>query len=155
MSISWEDGRRLCEYCHQYLAASAYYRHLNDKLGSICPGKSSDMSELLEESADESAEELLSNDENISIATKSSFDFESSEEQFLITEPCPVEDDIDIAQDANCEPAEEDESIVSDSSSNFSFQSVLDEEIREDSDDNYSVGDCELLYVNPDYAGKK
>ena len=129
MSNSWEDSRWLCEYCHQYLAASGYYLHLNDKLGSICPGKSLDVSEPLEQSA----EELLSNHENIrniSIATESSFHFESSEEQFLRNEPWPVEDDIDIAQDA---PANKDESIVSDSSSDFSFQLDLDE-IWEDSD---------------------
>ena len=155
MSNSWEDGRRLCEYCYQYLAASTYYHHLNDKLGSICPGKSLDVSEPLEDSVDESAEELMSNDENISNATESSFDFESSEKQFSRTEPWPVEDDIDIAQDVNCEPAEEDESIVSDSSSDFSFHSDLDEEIWEDSDDNDSVGGGELLNVNPDYVGKK
>ena len=152
ISNSWEDGRRLCEYCHQYLAASAYYRHLNDKFGSICPGKSLDTSEPLEESTEEV---LSSSEENVSIATESSFDFESSEEQFVRSES--VEGDIDTAQNANCGlgcvPAGEDESIVSDSNSDFSFQSDLDEEIWEDSDDD-AISGTELLHANPDHPGK-
>ena len=152
ISNSWEDGRRLCEYCHQYLAESAYYRHLNDKFGSICPGKSLDTFKPLEESTEEV---LSSSEENVSIATESSFDFESSEEQFVRSES--VEGDIGTAQNANCGlgcvPAGEDESIVSDSNSDFSFQSDLDEEIWEDSDDD-AISGTELLHGNPDHPGK-
>ena len=32
------DARRMCPSCGEELAHSAYYRHLHDKVGSICPG---------------------------------------------------------------------------------------------------------------------
>ena len=34
-----EDHRQMCITCGQELAHSAYYRHLHDKTGRICPGK--------------------------------------------------------------------------------------------------------------------
>lgn len=138
-SNSRKGGRRLCTFCHQYLAVSAYYRHVNDKIGSICPGKSASPSIEMNE-LDETVEELLySSDDNISVTTESSFDFESSEDQFADNEL--VQDGSDSIQDTNpdvgcCETDhDESRSIVSDSSSEFDFQSDLDEEIWEDSDD--------------------
>ena len=34
-----EQERRTCKSCGEELAHSAYFRHLHDKDGSICPGK--------------------------------------------------------------------------------------------------------------------
>ena len=147
-SNSWKDGRRLCTFCHQYLAESAYYRHTNDKIGSICPGKLESVSPSVERNAVDELlpdEELLSSsDDNISVNTESSFDFESSEDQFSDNELLQDNgSDIDSTQDTNPDDgcfseADHDESmsIVSDSSYEFDFQSDLDEEIWEDSDDN-------------------
>ena len=138
---SWRDGRRLCTFCHQYLAESAYYRHANDKIGSICPGKSvtpSVETNLVNELLTD--EELSSGNDNISVITESSFNFESSEDQFSDNELLKNNgSDMDTNLDGgSCCEADHNESmsIVSDSSSEFDFQSDLDEEIWEDSDDN-------------------
>ena len=86
-------------------------------------------------------EELLSSsDDNISVITKSSFDFESSEGKFSENELLQDNgSDIDSTQDTNPDDGcfseadyDESMSIVSDSSSEFDFQSDLDEEIWED-----------------------
>lgn len=33
------EDRRKCKSCGEKLAHSAYFRHLHDQVGSICPGK--------------------------------------------------------------------------------------------------------------------
>jgi len=76
-----------CLYCHQYLAVSVYYRHLNDKGESICPGKSAGRCpmEIQAEStdSDEDSSVLCSGSETAVTISKSSFDFESPTEGSL------------------------------------------------------------------------
>lgn len=38
--MAYQEERRQCEFCGEELAHSTYYRHLHDKVGSVCPGKS-------------------------------------------------------------------------------------------------------------------
>lgn len=35
-----DEGRYKCAFCCQELAHSAYYRHLHDTSGTVCPGRS-------------------------------------------------------------------------------------------------------------------
>lgn len=149
LSCSWKGGRRLCKFCHQYLAVSAYYRHVNDKTGLICPGKSASTSTEIDE-LDETVEGVLSSsDDNISVTTESSFDFESSENQFSGNELVQDIDDMDSTQDGSCEAdCSENISIVSDSSSEFDFQSDLEEEIWEDSGDDDVIDSTKLSCAN-------
>ena len=46
-----EDERRVCLSCGEELAHSAYYRHLYDKVGSICPGIKQVQSPTIEHSS--------------------------------------------------------------------------------------------------------
>ena len=128
------DDRKSCPYCDQYLAVSAYYRHLNDKVGSICPGKSVGRCpmEMQAESTDseEDSSVLCSGSETVSAISESSFDFESPTEGSLPAGTAHISNANDNYDSVVLnETVMDDDDIITSSSSDFEFESDFDEEI--------------------------
>ena len=64
------DDRRKCNSCGEKLAHSAYFRHLHDLVGSICPGKV--------QPCDRSDSEADTSDISEVLQLNSSFDLDST-----------------------------------------------------------------------------
>lgn len=77
-----ETERQCCEFCNQELAHSAYYRHLHDQSGTICPGKCGGRVKEKASHASESDSDLSSEFSVASAACghDSTFDFGSEDE---------------------------------------------------------------------------
>ena len=69
-----EQERRRCRSCGEVLAHSAYFRHLHDKDGSICPGKARSCDESSAESDSDNCEGMKLNE---SFDPDSTFDLRS------------------------------------------------------------------------------
>ena len=99
---------KLCTFCDQELSHAAYYRHLQDSSGVVCPGKkdsrsddssqsSDDMLSVASESDFSCGQDLLSSDEHSVIATNHEpVDFEMSEaEQDSVCDSSVTDSDIE------------------------------------------------------------
>ena len=118
-----DSDRKLCDFCGEELAHSAYYRHLHDKDGSICPGK---LQSVTEQSGD-----FMDSSE-----LDSTFDLGSKSEEFL-------HDDYQIGDDY----ISSSDSLTSDTDSDMDFSensptSSEGEEVWEISEDE-SIGAAE------------
>ena len=121
-----EEGRKQCRFCGEVLAHSAYYRHLNDENGVVCPGR-------LRYESDHSSDFNFDNARSSENSWHdSSFDFGSEPEDSCVHH---------ALNDATVDIFDE-EMEVSDSDSVVSFKfSVSDEEeIWSDSDDEPKSG---------------
>ena len=96
-----DEGRYKCAFCCQELAHSAYYRHLHDNSGMVCPGRSScdgdatykdlmiadnghfndvDEATMLEDIKSDSSEFSFGSEDDASCGNNSLFDFGSADE---------------------------------------------------------------------------
>ena len=74
------DARRLCPFCSQELGRTAFYRHVNDKTGNVCPGKKRPRLEL-RTICDAGSEDEVPLRSSSPRALDSTFDVSSSEEE--------------------------------------------------------------------------
>ena len=72
-----EPSRKVCPSCGQELAHAAYYRHIHDDTGSICPGTKNSARQLAGSMRCDDLDESFSSISNCS-DTDSSFDFGSA-----------------------------------------------------------------------------
>ena len=112
---------RFCTYCSQELSHAAYYRHLEDKSGSVCPGKRL----LGAESDDSSASEAMPSDGESGQALQSSNDM--AENSPMVTESF---------DETNMEVSDQEDSSDSDDSINGTeiWESSEDEEESQSSE---------------------
>ena len=112
---------RFCTYCSQELSHAAYYRHLEDKSGSVCPGKRL----LGAESDDSSASEAMPSDGESGQALQSSNDM--AENSPMVTESF---------DETNMEMSDQEDSSDSDDSINGTeiWESSEDEEESQSSE---------------------
>ena len=71
-----EEERHQCSFCSQELAHSAYYRHLNDTVRSVCPGKASIQQSLESTCSDSSTDstfDISSDNDEAYFAENSTF----------------------------------------------------------------------------------
>ena len=124
-NVAEKTNFKTCRFCSQELAHTTFYRHLNDKSGTVCPGKKRTRNQ--EESSDgESNIHKILQESSLELID-STFDVDSSEES-------------DIWYDADPEQLSP---ILSSSNSAFSIVSSSE-----------SVSECSLMcllgcYISP------
>ena len=75
-------ARQVCEWCREELSHSAYYRHLRDQTGSICPGKLCGQSNQIINHlhGEESRDSDIDGSESTLLDLDSTFELESDED---------------------------------------------------------------------------
>ena len=120
--------RRTCAFCSEELAPTAYFRHLHDRSGTVCPGKRRRCNVEVDVSEDDLSHDDLSQHVKLPRALDSTFELTSDEES--LNDACEqVPSHTTVEGDDTFKNKSDEESLES------SSESTLSEEVWEISED--------------------
>ena len=123
---------KVCPFCREELSRAAYYRHLNDKQGLLCPGERTE--DFSDSSMSDSDQDLFTSSESLSLGKSDSdttFDFEDGTSPTNNLPDGIMQEDYDASTSAELPPERDSHSPVSSSSSDSDLSG---EEIWEDTE---------------------